>query len=89
MMWKITGIYLLIVNLTAFFLYGIDKKRAIKQKWRTSEKTLILIAVIGGSVGAICGMQVFRHKTKHIKFKFGLPAILIVQLGIVYMVFRA
>lgn len=89
MMWKITGIYLLIVNLTAFFLYGIDKKRAIKQKWRISEKTLILIAVIGGSVGAICGMQVFRHKTKHIKFKFGLPAILIVQLGIVYMVFRA
>ena len=89
MMWKITGIYLLIVNLTAFFLYGIDKKRAIKQKWRSSEKTLILIAVIGGSVGAICGMQVFRHKTKHIKFKFGLPAILIVQLGIVYMVFRA
>ncbi|MDY5846269.1 MAG: DUF1294 domain-containing protein [Bariatricus sp.] len=88
-MWKITGIYLLIVNLTAFFLYGIDKKRAIKQKWRISEKTLILIAVIGGSVGAICGMQVFRHKTKHIKFKFGLPAILIVQLGIVYMVFRA
>ena len=89
MMWKITGIYLLIVNLTAFFLYGIDKKRAIKQKWRISEKTLILIAVIGGSVGSICGMQVFRHKTKHIKFKFGLPAILIVQLGIVYMVFRA
>ena len=89
MMWKITGIYLLIVNLTAFFLYGIDKKRAIKQKWRISEKTLILIAVIGGSVGAICGMQVFRHKTKHIKFKFGLPAIVIVQLGIVYMVFRA
>ena len=89
MMWKITGIYLLIVNLTAFFLYGIDKKRAIKQKWRISEKTLILIAVIGGSVGAICGMQVFRHKTKHIKFKLGLPAILIVQLGIVYMVFRA
>ena len=89
MMWKITGIYLLIVNLTAFFLYGIDKKRAIKRKWRISEKTLILIAVIGGSVGAICGMQVFRHKTKHIKFKLGLPAILIVQLGIVYMVFRA
>ena len=83
-MWKIAGLYLLAVNLLAFVMYGVDKKRAIEQKWRIPEKTLILLAMIGGTVGAIAGMQFFRHKTKHMKFKFGIHAILIVQLVILY-----
>ena len=77
---RVILIYLLIVNILAFILYGIDKKRARNNQWRLSEKTLILSAVIGGSIGAILGMQVFRHKTKHWYFKYGLPVILIIQV---------
>ena len=72
--------YLIIVNLIAFFLYGIDKGKAKRGKWRISEKTLIGIAVIGGSIGAVLGMQVFRHKTRHWYFRYGLPAILVFQV---------
>ena len=80
---KILIIYLVTVNVVAFFMYGIDKAKAKKQKWRIPEKTLIGIAVIGGSIGAIAGMNVFHHKTKHWYFKFGLPLILIIQIALV------
>ncbi len=73
-------IYLIIINIVSFMLYGIDKHKAIEHKWRISEKTLILSAVFGGSIGAFIGMWVFHHKTKHPKFYIGVPAILIVQL---------
>ena len=71
--------YLLIVNIIAFAMMGIDKGRAKRGAWRISEKALFISALIGGSIGAICGMQFFRHKTKHLKFTLGLPAILAAQ----------
>ena len=74
--------YLIIVNLIAFCLMGSDKKKAKTGAWRIPEKTLFLSAIIGGSIGAIAGMQVFRHKTKHWYFKYGMPAILILQVAI-------
>ena len=79
-MMKSVLIYLIIVNLVAFVLYGADKSKAKRGKWRISEKTLIGIAVIGGSVGAILGMYAFRHKTRHRYFCFGLPVILVIQV---------
>ncbi|MBR1702798.1 MAG: DUF1294 domain-containing protein [Lachnospiraceae bacterium] len=72
--------YFIIINVVAFAMMGIDKKRARTNAWRISEKTLFLAALLGGSIGAICGMQHFRHKTKHWYFKYGMPAILIAQL---------
>lgn len=75
-------LYLAVVNVLAFVLYGLDKYKAKAGAWRIPEKTLLGIAVIGGSVGALAGMNFFRHKTKHWYFKYGLPAILAVHLGI-------
>ena len=74
-------LYLLVINLTAYSLFGIDKKRAQQHKWRISEKTLFLSAILGGSIGAIVGMHGFHHKTKHWYFRYGLPLILILQLA--------
>lgn len=71
--------YLIIMNAIAFAMYGIDKQKAIKKQYRISEKTLLLLAVIGGSVGAYLGMRTFRHKTKHLKFTIGLPVIIVLQ----------
>ena len=72
--------YLILVNLIAFIMYGVDKKKAIKKKWRIPEHDLILIAVLGGSIGALLGMKAFRHKTKHSKFFIGVPVILAVHI---------
>jgi uncharacterized membrane protein YsdA (DUF1294 family) len=80
-------IYLSIVNLAAFVLYGADKRKAKRGKWRISEKTLIGAAVMGGSVGAILGMHVFHHKTRHWYFRYGLPAILAVQVILVVFLY--
>ena len=79
-LWQLLGLYLLAVNLTAFVLMGLDKRRAKKERWRIPEKTLFLPVVLGGAVGGILGMRVFRHKTKHWYFKIGFPLILILQL---------
>ena len=76
------GAYLLLVNLIAFGTFGADKRRAKRGAWRVPEKTLFLLALLGGSVGAILGMRTFRHKTKHWYFRFGLPAILLLQLAL-------
>lgn len=73
-------IYLIIINILSFILMYADKRRAIKRKWRISEHTLILTAILGGSIGALIGMYSFRHKTKHLKFKLGIPIILTFQL---------
>ncbi len=75
-------IYLLIVNLYTFGLYGIDKSKAKKGAWRISEKHLLLAAFLGGSLGAFLGMKIFRHKTKHGVFKFGIPAMLLIHIGL-------
>lgn len=74
--------YLLAVNIVAFVLYGIDKYKAKRNKWRISEAALLTVAVIGGSIGAWAGMRLWHHKTMHKKFKFGIPAIIILQVAL-------
>jgi uncharacterized membrane protein YsdA (DUF1294 family) len=74
------GVYLFVVNLIAFILFAVDKYKSKKSKWRISERTLIGIALIGGSVGALMSMKAFRHKTKHKKFTIGVPLILVAQI---------
>lgn len=73
-------VYLTAVNLIAFIVYGIDKRRARKKRWRIPEITLIMFAAIGGSVGALAGMFLWHHKTKKIKFLFCVPALLILWI---------
>ncbi|GAA0070396.1 hypothetical protein UT300003_19190 [Clostridium sardiniense] len=80
--------YILIVNILGYFLMFLDKQKAKKHKWRIPENTLMLVAIIGGSIGSIIGMQTFRHKTKHIKFKFGIPIILILQVILFFLFFK-
>ena len=80
--------YLLIINIIAFILYGIDKWRARNNGWRIPEATLFLVAVIGGSVGAILGMRIWHHKTRHLSFVIGLPAILLLQIAAIYLLSR-
>ena len=76
-------IYLVITNVVTFFIYGIDKLKAKKSKWRIREAALLGLAVLGGSIGAWLGMKVWHHKTLHKKFRFGIPAIIIIQLLII------
>ena len=75
--------YLLAVNIVTFILYGIDKYKAKKGKWRISEATLLTMAAIGGSIGAWAGMRLWHHKTMHKKFKYGIPVIIIMQIALV------
>ena len=75
--------YLLAVNIVTFLLYGIDKYKAKKGKWRISEATLLTMAAIGGSIGAWAGMRLWHHKTMHKKFKYGIPVIIIMQIALV------
>lgn len=79
---KKIAVYLVLINLLTFAAYGIDKRKAQKNAWRIKESTLLLLAAAGGSVGALLGMQIFRHKTKHPKFTVGVPLILLVQIGL-------
>lgn len=82
-------IYLLIINVIAFLAMLIDKRKAEKGKWRISETTLLLLGVLGGSIGGIIGMYTFRHKTKKMKFTIGMPTILIVEIiTIIYIVVK-
>ena len=82
-----TIIYILIViNVLTFVVYGIDKWKAKQGSWRISEATLLLLAVIGGSIGALLGMQIWYHKTMHKKFKYGLPLILLAQIVLIYFI---
>ncbi len=74
--------YLLAINVVAFIMYGIDKYKAKKAKWRIPEATLLLLDVLGGSIGAWMGMKVWHHKTMHKKFKYGIPAILLIQIAL-------
>lgn len=78
--------YLLAINFITFIVYGVDKYKAKKAKWRIPEATLLLMAAIGGSIGAWLGMKVWHHKTLHKKFKYGIPAILLLQIiAIIYL----
>ena len=78
---RIVIFYLLAANLLTFVTYGIDKYKARHNKWRIPEATLLLLAALGGSIGALLAMRVFRHKTLHRKFRYGIPAILLVQIA--------
>ena len=75
--------YLLAINALSFILFGLDKYKAKKGKWRISEATLLMMAVIGGSIGAWTGMRLWHHKTMHKKFKYGIPIIIIMQVSLV------
>ena len=78
--------YIVVINVIGFALMGIDKAKARKRAWRIPEATLFLIALVGGSLGTTVGMRVFRHKTLHWSFVFGMPAILIVQILLILFV---
>ena len=75
-------LYIVLINILTFFIYGIDKLKAKKSKWRVSENTLIGMAIIGGSIGAWLGMKIWHHKTLHKKFKYGVPLILVAQTAL-------
>ena len=79
-MLQVLSIYLAVMNTFSFLIYGIDKLKAMKGCWRVPEAFLLLLAVAGGSIGALLGMRVWRHKTLHRKFRYGVPAIILLQL---------
>ena len=76
---KLLLYYLLIINAAGFLLMLVDKWKAKKNRWRVRESTLLLVAALGGSVGSLAGMYLFRHKTQHLKFTLGIPLILAAQ----------
>ena len=80
--WPVTAAVLAVINLAAFALYGVDKARARRGAWRIHESTLLGAAACFGALGALLGMQLFRHKTKHRAFALGVPALLVVQAAI-------
>lgn len=81
---NILGWYLLIINFAAFCLYWDDKRRAKKDKWRIKESTLLLVGLVGGSLGSLVSMYVFRHKTKHWKFKILVPVFFILHTALFF-----
>lgn len=86
---KLLYIYLIIINALGFLLMLIDKQKARHGRWRIPEATLMGVAALGGSVGSLLGMYTVRHKTRHIKFTLGIPAILALQFLAAYLIARA
>ncbi len=80
-------LWLALINLILFFTMAADKSRAKRDKRRVPEATLFLMAILGGSIGGIAGMYVFRHKTKHWSFKLGFPAILLLEIAAAVLIF--
>ena len=80
---KIIIIYLATINVATFFVYGLDKWKSKQPRWRVRETALLLLAVLGGSIGAWMGMKVWHHKTLHKKFRYGIPLIIIAQIAVV------
>lgn len=83
-MFKLFLAYFILINIITFIVYADDKRRARRGLWRTSESTLVLLAVAGGSVGAVLAMLLLRHKTRHTRFVIGIPTILVVQILIAF-----
>lgn len=79
--------YIFIVNIYGFIIMGMDKKKSLKRKWRTREKAFFITAFIGGALGIYMGMKVYHHKTLHKKFKYGIPAIILLNLAILIFIF--
>ena len=86
MIFKTLILYLVSINIVTFFLFGIDKRRAIKNRWRISEATLLISSLIGGVIGGLLGMSVFHHKTKKMKFKILMPLILMLHICIIILI---
>ncbi|GGM26820.1 membrane protein [Paraliobacillus quinghaiensis] len=80
-------IYTFAINIIGFILMGIDKRRARKRMWRIPEKTLWIIALLGGSFGSLLGMRHFRHKTKHTIFTIGMPLLIVIQTVLIFWVY--
>ena len=80
---NITLAYLLAINVAAFLVCGIDKLKAKRAKWRISEATLLLLAAVGGSIGGWLGIKVWHHKTLHMKFRYGVPLIILLQIALI------
>lgn len=85
--WTVLLVWLAVINLLTFIVYGADKRRARRGKWRVPEKTLFLLSLLGGSIGALLGMRVFHHKTKHWYFVWGIPAILLAQIALAVWIY--
>jgi len=85
--YKLLLIYLVIVNIICLWLFFVDKKRAQSGRYRIRERDLFLWALVGGAPGGWLGMYLFHHKTRHFKFKFGFPLIILLQLGIIYYIY--
>ena len=81
------AIYFAVMNVLDFFLMFLDKRLARRHKWRIPEKTLFLLPLLGGSIGALLGMRVFHHKTKHWYFVWGIPAILLAQIALAVWIY--
>lgn len=79
---KILFFYLIFANILGFILFGLDKRRAIQNRWRIRESSLLAAAALGGSAGCLAGMFFFHHKTRHLKFRLELPLILAAQVGL-------
>ena len=79
--------YVIVINVITLMMYGIDKWKAKHSKWRIPEATLLIMAAVGGSIGAWTGIKLFHHKTLHKKFKYGVPAIFLIQLGIILFIY--
>ena len=80
--------YLIVINIVTFLVYGIDKWKAKQGSWRISEVSLLILAVIGGCIGALLGMKIWHHKTMHKKFEYGLPMILLAQIALIYLILK-
>lgn len=85
---KFILVYLIIINVFGIYIMHLDKRKAKKGYWRIPEATLFIIALIFGSAGVLLGMKLFHHKTRHFKFVFGIPAILVVQVYLLYKLFK-
>jgi len=77
---KVLLIYLAVVNIVAFFVMGVDKRKAHKHKWRISERSIFILGIFGGGLGVLLGMNFFHHKTKHLKFTIGIPLVLLLNI---------
>ena len=85
MLYTLLLLYMLFINVVALIMYGVDKYKAVHSAWRISERVLLLVALIGGAMGAMIGMYLFRHKTRHARFVVLVPLFLVTQLYLVYL----
>lgn len=87
-MLKYIIIYIIVINLISFFAMFLDKRKAKYGRWRIPEQTLLILALIGGSIGGIIGMYTFRHKTQKLRFSVGFPVIFILQIILIFLVWN-